>query len=626
MMLRQDTFYLRSLVSEMMNRIAFGLLLTWFGVAGSTVCAAQESAAPADGPSKQFEITIPAASNDYPLTEDSKAHAPAPKGSTFQFTLRDSTVFPGTSQTITVYVPAAYTVDQPACTYVQLDGLDFHVSTVFDNLISQHAMPVTIAIGVSSGTVESSDPQDDPRFQRSFEFDSLTDRLATFLLEDVLPAVENHTSTDGRRIHLSTDPNDRAIGGGSTGGIGAFTVAWQKPDAFRRVFSAIGTFVGMRGGEQYYVQVRKSEPKPIRIFMQDGVHDEWPGGPEMGDWWMSNLTMQRALEFAGYDVRHVWGLGTHDGHQADAVFPEAMRWLWRDWPAPIMTQNPGNPTLKDILEVDESWHVVMDGCHEPVYLAADASGKVYFPSHTREGISQIPGKAGTTACTSANDAGAMAFGPDSRTYIVDSDRGGGITAYDQAGKRADLIRHVDIKDIFVRNNGDVYASARGAGGIGDLWLIRHNGEKLKVAEGIKGSSGITVSPDGLWMFIAQRNSRRSYSYRINPDGTLDHGEPFYEAYVPASADDSGAASVVMDRDGRAYLATRMGIQVFDHNGRVVAILPLPGNHQATGLCFGGEGFSTLFVSSGDKVYARKLKVSGLPPGAPAMKVPNWGAG
>ena len=131
-------------------------------------------------------------------------------------------------------------------------------------------------------SVASASPPDNPRFDRSLEFDSLNDRLARFLLEEVLPEVERRPTPDGHSIKLSTNPNDRAIGGGSTGAIAAFTVAWERPDAFRRVFSAIGTYVGMRGGEQYYVLVRKTEPKPLRIFMQDGVHDEWPGGPGDG--------------------------------------------------------------------------------------------------------------------------------------------------------------------------------------------------------------------------------------------------------------------------------------------------------------------------------------------------------
>src|ERR1700760_1991174 len=269
-------------------------------------------------PPPVVDESVPPPSDRYPLGPDSLVHASVAAGKTFSFDWKDSKIFPGTTRTITVYVPAAYQGNKPACVYVGFDGLGFHAATVFDNLIAQHAMPVTIGVGIAPGSVASASSPDNPRFDRSLEFDSLNDRLARFVLEEVLPEVERHTTPDGRPIRLSTNPNDRAIGGGSTGAIAAFTVAWERPDAFRRVFSAIGTYVGMRGGEQYYVLVRKTEPKPLRIFMQDGVHDEWMGGPEVGDWWMANLTMERALEFAGYDVRHVWGAGTHDGAPASA--------------------------------------------------------------------------------------------------------------------------------------------------------------------------------------------------------------------------------------------------------------------------------------------------------------------
>jgi enterochelin esterase-like enzyme len=182
--------------------------------------------------------SIPAESNNYPLGQDSQIHPSVAAGKTFTFPLPDSRIFPGTTRTITVYIPAAYHADKPACVYVGLDGLGFNAARVFDNLIAQHAMPVTIAIGVAPGTVPSANPPNNPRFGRSFEFDSRSDLLARFLLEEVLPAVEHRTTAEGQPIRLSTDANDRAIGGGSTGAIAAFTVAWERPDAFRRVFSA----------------------------------------------------------------------------------------------------------------------------------------------------------------------------------------------------------------------------------------------------------------------------------------------------------------------------------------------------------------------------------------------------
>jgi gluconolactonase len=551
-----------------------------------------------------IDETVPPPSDNYALGPDSQPHASVAAGKTFSFELTDSKIFPGTSRTITVYVPAAYQGDKPACVYVGLDGLGFNAAIVFDNLIAQHAMPVTIGVGISSGTVASASPPDNPRFDRSFEFDSLNDRLPRFLLEEVLPEVERRPAPDGHRIKLSTDPNDRAIGGGSTGAIAAFTVAWERPDAFRRVFSAIGTYVGMRGGEQYYVLVRKTEPKPLRIFMEDGVHDEWPGGPEMGDWWMSNQTMNRALEFAGYDVRHIWGAGTHNGSQASAVFPDAMRWLWRDWPDPIQKRAPGNPVLKKILQPGEDWQVAADGCAPE--LAANPQGQVFYSGGEITAGHSIQ-------CDQR--AAALAFGSDGRLYRARVE--GGVKVADGSTVGDGL----NIRSLTVRNNGDVYAVTQD-----ELWLIRATGEKIKLDEGLKGGSGVALSPDGLWLFVAQSLSRTGQSYRVRADGTLDARAPFYDFDVPAWADESGAAGIAMDRDGLAYVATRMGVQVFDRNGRVAAILPLPGNAVVTSLCFGGHDFDTLYVAGGGKVYRRKLHSVGAPPWGAPFKLPPWGAG
>jgi hypothetical protein len=548
-----------------------------------------------------------------------------PRGNIFSFNLAGSKIFPGTERKITVYVPAAYTAAKPACLYIGFDSLSYNAATVFDNLIAQHAMPVTIAIGVSPGQVPSANPPDNPRFNRSLEFDSMGDRLARFLLEEVIPEVERRKTADGLPIKLSADPNDRAIGGGSTGAIAAFTVAWQRPDAFRRVFSSIGTYVGMRGGEQYYVLVRKTEPKPLRIFMQDGVHDEWPGGPEMGDWWMSNLTMNRALEFAGYDVRHVWGAGTHNGNQAAAVFPDAMRWLWRDWPAAIQAQSPGNPVLKDILQAGEDWQVAANVCGPVDAMATNPAGQTFYSA---EGVLRplTPSKVKAADCHPVGDALSFAFGPDGRVYVPL--RGTGIRVTDPTGHRPAAVvgKGLRVKNLTVRNNGDIYIVTRTHEGVSELCLIRANGWSMWQDAGIKGASGLALSPDGLWLFVAQGLSRTGLGYRVLPNGRLDAAQPFYDFYVPPTADNSGAGSIAMDRDGRAYVATRMGVQIFDRNGRVAAILPLPGNAAATSLCFGGQDFDTLYVAGGGKVYQRKLHATGVAPWAAPVKLPPWGAG
>ena len=556
-------------------------------------------------------------SNDYPLGPDSKPQPGIPSGRTFDFRIENPRTFPNTSRTITVYIPEQYRESEPACVYVGLDGLGFNVPTVFDNLIARRAMPVTIAIGIAAGVVAPADASGSQRFQRSFEFDSRTGRLATFVLDEVLPAVERRRTPDGRSIRLSGSADCRMIAGSSTGGIAAFNVAWQRPEAFHRVFSSIGTFVGMRGAEGFYVEVRKSEPKPIRVFLQDGAFDQWPGGPEMGDWWMSNQTMERALSFAGYDVRHAWGVGTHNGAHAAAVFPEAMQWLWRDYPKPVLAGAPGSPALQAILEPGEVWHLEAEHC-TGARLAAAPDGQVFYAGPDGE-LRKL-----TAPCTAAS-ALPLAFGGNGTAYIG---TGHGIVTIKRAEpSRADMLagKPGALRDVIAGANGDLYATSAGADG-GEVWLIHANGTTTRVATSLQQPSGLALSPDKAWLFVAEQSGRYGYSFRVHPDGSLDSAEPFFDFFVPAASTGSEARSVVLDSEGRAYVATSAGVQVFDHNGRVIAILPLPGNRAATSLCFGGTDFRTLYVSDGERVYARQLKVSGSPAWMPASPVPNWGAG
>lgn len=486
---------------------------------------------------------------------DSKLQDGVPRGRVFELVFDRSQIYPGTSRRITVYVPAQYKGDKPACVHIGFDmiagglaGSVLDVPVVFDNLIAKGQMPVTIAIGVSSGTVESARTSANPRFNRSLEFDSLNGTLARFVLEELLPEVERRKTPDGVPIRLSKDPNDRSTAGFSTGGIAAFTLAWERPDAFRRVFTSIGTFVGMRGGDSYPVIVRKTEPKPIRIFMQDGSNDQWLGGPEVGDWWMSNQTMQRALKFAGYAVDHRWGEGSHDLSHAIAVYPDAMRWLWKDYPQPVTAGQSQNTFLKTILRSGEAWQPVAAN-------DAVASGVIAEARKNR------------------------ALAADGREYLTES----------QAGK---------------------------------VWLSRSQGEKQLVDSGLKSPSAVALSPDGLWLAVAESETHWGYSYRVQPDGTVQHKQRFYWFHVADEDDDSGVGAWVADRGGRLYAATRMGIQVFDRNGRVRAILPLPESKEAVRLGFGGADLDTLYVECADgTLYERKLNVAGVRPGAPPIELP-----
>ncbi|HEU4752190.1 MAG TPA: alpha/beta hydrolase-fold protein, partial [Armatimonadota bacterium] len=234
-----------------------------------------------------------------------------------------------------IYVPSQYDPAKPACVLVFQDGQRatnpngvLRVQNVMDNLIHRKEMPVTIGIFITPGQRGDEYPESigfgNPN-NRSVEYDSLGDAYARFLVEEMLPEV-------GKKYNLTRDPEGRAIGGASSGAICAFTVAWERPDAFRKVISLIGSFTDIRGGHVYPELVRKSEKKPIRIFIQDGVNDNRnPNNPNR-DWHLQNQAMVAALKEKGYDMTYVFGEGGHSDNHGGAILPDIMRWLWRDYP------------------------------------------------------------------------------------------------------------------------------------------------------------------------------------------------------------------------------------------------------------------------------------------------------
>lgn len=269
--------------------------------------------------------------DDYRPGPDSQVQ-PVPRGEVRSFRFESSRIFPGTTREYFVYVPKQYDGTKPACLMVFFDGAGFmrpdgpfRVPIVFDNLIARAEMPVTIAVGVNPGTIAPVLPGAKPRSTRSLEYDSLGDANARFLLEELLPEAT-------RDLNITADPAGRAICGNSSGGIAAFTVAWERPDAFSKVVSHIGSFTNIRGGHVYPALIRKTKPaKPLRVFLQEGTNDL---DNLHGNWPLANRDMAAALKFAGYDHRVVLGDGGHSGRHGGAILPNTLRWLWRDWPKP----------------------------------------------------------------------------------------------------------------------------------------------------------------------------------------------------------------------------------------------------------------------------------------------------
>jgi len=265
------------------------------------------------------------AADTYVPGPDAQVRA-VPRGEVRKGTFASSKVFPGTTREYFVYVPKQYAPERPACLMVFFDGAGFmnatgafRVPTVFDNLIAKKEMPVTIAVAVNPGTIAPTVPGAKARSNRSFEYDSLGDANARFLLEELLPEAL-------RGLNVTANPEGRAVVGNSSGGIAAFTVAWERPDQFRKVISHIGSFTNIQGGHVYPALIRKVQPrKPIRVFLQEGRNDL---NNLHGSWPLANEDMAAALKFSGYDFKIVWGEGGHSGKHGGQILPDTLRWVW----------------------------------------------------------------------------------------------------------------------------------------------------------------------------------------------------------------------------------------------------------------------------------------------------------
>ena len=227
-----------------------------------------------------------------------------------------------------VYVPAQYNSNNPAALMIFQDGHayvndsgDFRVPIVYDNLIYEKKLPITICLFVNPGHSSKDYPQN--RFRasnRADEYDVLDDRYATMLMDEIIPELK-------KKYNISNDPKMHGIGGLSSGAICAFTAAWEHPEYFHKVLSQIGSYTNIRGDNNYPSIIRKHRKKDIKIFMQDGSNDL---DNEHGNWWLANLEMESALKYKGYEFKFEKGTGTHSGKHGGSILPESLMWLWSD--------------------------------------------------------------------------------------------------------------------------------------------------------------------------------------------------------------------------------------------------------------------------------------------------------
>jgi sugar lactone lactonase YvrE/enterochelin esterase-like enzyme len=488
--------------------------------------------------------------------------------------------------------------------YVAEDGR-WRVPVVFDNLIHKHEMPVTIGIFINPGVLPARAEGQQARFNRSFEYDALGDLYARFLIEEILPEV-------AKGYNLSADPNDRAIAGASSGGICAFTAAWNRPDTFHRVLSFIGSFTNLRGGEIYASLIRKTEPKPLRVFLQDGKNDL---NLYAGSWYLANQDVAAALMYAGYDSTFVVGTEGHNGKHGSAILPDALRWLWRDYPKPIAKSRAGGERhfVTTILDPDSEWEMVSQGHKFTEGPAVDRDGNVFFTDIPNNRIHKIDGSGKVTVFKEdSGGANGLMFGPDGRLYACQNGRKR-IVAYAPDGTETAIAEGVNSNDILVNQRGEIYFSDPEHK---QVWFIDAQHNKRVVHQGIGFPNGLRLSPDQSLLLVDDSAGKWVWSFQIEGDGSLANGQPFYRLETSDESSASGADGMTVDIDGYLYVTTRIGLQVCDQPGRVVAIINKPQSGPLSNVVFAGSDLQTLYVTAGDKVFRRHVRRKGTLPWMP----------
>lgn len=561
-------------------------------------------------------LSLHAAEPEFPLTADSKPQAEVLKGTMLKdaYTAKEGSVFPGTQRDYQIYLPASFDKTQPAAFMVFQDGVIYQAPVVFDNLIAQKDIPPLVGIFIKPGVVPAANDNALPRFNRSYEYDSITPTYSQFLIDEFLPAIEAKHG-----LKLSTDPNHAAISGNSSGGICAFMVAWHRPDRFRRVFTGVGTYVGIHGADQLPVLVRKFEPKPLRVFLQSGTGDN---NLYCGDWWMANQMMERSLTWAGYDVNHAWGEGGHNQKHASQIFPDVLRWLWRDWQTNIEVKaNPKGESKWRGYEVvgEGEWMEYKSDAKHPrwEHLCPNSDGDVLawssgaspwefglFPQSWKSSFLKPP----------LADVRAATWTKDNVLILLNGEA-------DKSNGHLELFKFYP--------DGSLKKWAHGIGGYPDnmvttfdgrlycsdhSWLacVKPDGDVIDAAgETDVHLSQFALSPDQTQLYAVSSADGSIGCRPLLPDGTVGREQSrFYKL-----EGQSRAFGLCVDTNGWLYVATSLGVQVCDQAGRVNFIIPTP--KQPYDVCFGDKDLSELFIACGDAIYKRPTKAKGVVSGQQA---------
>ena len=520
------------------------------------------------------------------------------EGAIKQFKFTASKVFPGTVREVTVFIPAQYDGSKPACVYVKTDGYNPREKTLMETMIATREMPVTVGVFVRPGDLPAPMKNTLGRRNRCFEYDAVNDNNVRFLSEELLPYIAKEYL-----LNLSTDGNDRCISGGSSGGIAAFTAAWNRSEAFSRVYAASGSWVAFRGGHEFPTMVRKFEAKPIRAFLTTATHDMENAA---GDWFLLDQEMAKALKFSGYDYQFRIIEGNHVAGYLEN-WREAMAYLWKHWPERVKAGSSA-PRARDIIMPGEDWQLVAAGFKSTRGPVGNAKGEVFFADTSNNKIHRIDldGKV-SVFVEDAGQAHCVTVGADGTLFTI-SERSGKLMRYDASGQGSVVMDGIVGHSILATPSGGLYVTSNGdkPNDPGSVWFIK-NGKKTLVDSGVKFATGMAMRPDQWLLSVAEGHSKWVYSYQVNDDGTLANKERFFHLYVADWEDDAGPESLCYSREGRQFIATRSGVQISADDGPTQVILPVPDRARVTGVCLGGGEKDTLFAFCGNKIWKRKVR-------------------
>ena len=562
------------------------------------------------------------AGEDYKLGPDSEEHDGVPKGTVTEYKFAESKVYLSTHRSYWIYLPPDFDAQAEYPLMVFFDGGgcispkgQFRVPSVFDNLIQKKEIPALVGLFINPGDVPPVAKGAKGRSTRSYEYDTPSDTCAKFLIDEMIPLAAQHAK-------ISAKPENRGLWGISSGGIAAFNAAWQRPDAFGKVISYIGSFTNIQGGVWFPAAIRKTERKSIRVFLQEGSNDL---DNVHGNWPLSNQELANALKFAGYDYKFTMGDGGHSGKQGGAILPDALRWLWRAAePLPKPTPEvPNDMALSGVIIPGEEWKLVVDGKKFVDAACTDADGNFYFSDMDGEGIFKVAVD-GTIALFNGNAKGlsGMKWGADGRLYACNIKKRQ-LVAYDKEGKEEVLANDVQVNDLVVTHKGHVYFTETSRKQI-TLW--EGPGKLRAVDNGIPAPNGICISPNQETLAVSDYGTGPNsaiWAFRIETDGSLGAKMPVMPYRPVGRSLEGGSAGargdgMVCDTRSRFYCSTGAGIQVFDPNGRPIGLILAPTDAPITSIALSGPDMSYLFALTQGKVFKRKVNAKGFVSSAPPV--------